>query len=265
LGERSGGYDAVREATGRGWDEWCDLIDAWKGDKDDHGAVAAFLVEEMHGLRVAVENGTGLAGWHGGVLDAFRNATDFQHIVGGQFVAHPGDFVDHEVVVRPERADHPIVDGLPSTIPLHTEQYWVQHDPACDVLMTTTHQPGPDTPWHEPVTVPVTWTRHWGKGRVFACTIGHSADDLAHPDVREIITRGMLWAARPARANPAHCGVNSCRTPSSHARSFCVSRTAGAALQKKQPGAVGSTRSSPEYSARSPRHPAANARRSRLR
>jgi type 1 glutamine amidotransferase len=157
------------------------------------------LVEEMHGLRVAVENGTGLAGWHGGVLDAFRNATDFQHIVGGQFVAHPGDFVDHEVVVRPERADHPIVDGLPSTIPLHTEQYWVQHDPACDVLMTTTHQPGPDTPWHEPVTVPVTWTRHWGKGRVFACTIGHSADDLAHPDVREIITRGMLWAARPAR------------------------------------------------------------------
>ncbi|GAB3171685.1 ThuA domain-containing protein [Myceligenerans halotolerans] len=157
------------------------------------------LVEEMHGLRVAVENGTGLAGWHGGILDAFRNATDFQHIVGGQFVAHPGDFVDHEIAVRPERADHPVVEGVPSPIPLHTEQYWVQHDPACDVLMTTTHHPRPDMPWHEPVTVPVTWTRQWGKGRVFACTVGHSIAELKHPSIRRIITRGLLWAARPAQ------------------------------------------------------------------
>lgn len=157
------------------------------------------LVEEMHGLRVAVENGTGLAGWHGGLLDAFRNATDYQHIVGGQFVAHPGDTVDHEVVVRPERADHPIVEGIPSPIQLQTEQYWVQHDPACDVLMTTTHRPRPDAPWPEPVTVPVAWTRHWGKGRVFACTVGHSVAELEHPSIRRIITRGLLWTARPAR------------------------------------------------------------------
>lgn len=154
------------------------------------------LVEEMHGLRVAVENGTGLAGFHGGLLDAFRNATDFHHIVGGQFVAHPGDLVDHEIVVRPERADHPVVAGVESPIRLHTEQYWVQHDPACDVLMTTTHQPSPDKPWHEPVTVPVTWTRRWGQGRVFACTIGHTVTELQDPTIQGIIARGLLWAAR---------------------------------------------------------------------
>ncbi|GAA4721938.1 ThuA domain-containing protein [Isoptericola chiayiensis] len=157
------------------------------------------LVEEMHGLRVAVENGTGLAGWHGGLLDAFRNATDYQHLVGGQFVAHPGDLVDHTVDVRPERADHPVVAGLPSRVDLTTEQYWIQHDPACDVLMTTTHRPRAGAPWHEPVTVPVTWTRRWGRGRVFACAIGHTVDDLRDPTVHEVISRGLVWAARDPR------------------------------------------------------------------
>lgn len=157
------------------------------------------LIEEMHGLRVAVENGTGLAGWHGGLLDAFRNATDYQHIVGGQFVAHPGDFVDHTIAVDPEHADHPIVAGVTSPIPLHAEQYWVQCDPASDVLMTTTHHPHPDTPWHEPVTVPVAWARRWGKGRVFACTVGHSTAELDHPPIHQIVTRGLLWAAREVR------------------------------------------------------------------
>jgi hypothetical protein len=43
------GDDAVRQATGRGWDDWADLLDAWPGDKDDHGVLAAHLVDE-HGL-----------------------------------------------------------------------------------------------------------------------------------------------------------------------------------------------------------------------
>lgn len=155
------------------------------------------LADEMHGLRIAVENGAGLAGWHGGLLDAFRNATDFQHIVGGQFVAHPGDMVDHEIAVRPERADHPIVAGLGPRIRLTTEQYWVHTDPLCDVLVTTTHDVRPDAPWQEPATVPVAWTRQWGDGRVFACTVGHGVDDLSIPEIRTMIGRGLIWAARP--------------------------------------------------------------------
>ncbi|PFG43880.1 hypothetical protein ATJ88_2596 [Isoptericola jiangsuensis] len=157
------------------------------------------LVEEMHGLRVAVEAGTGLAGWHGGLLDSFRNATDYQHLVGGQFVAHPGDMVEHEVALVPERVDHPVVAGLPRRTTLTTEQYWVQTDPAIDVLATTTHTPADDTPWHSPVTVPVVWTRRWGAGKIFACTLGHAVDDLRDPTVHEIVARGMVWAARDPR------------------------------------------------------------------
>ncbi len=36
----------IRENTGRGWDEWCDLIDAWPGHTDGHTAVAAWLQDE---------------------------------------------------------------------------------------------------------------------------------------------------------------------------------------------------------------------------
>lgn len=39
--------DAVlRDATGRGWDEWCDVVDAWPGHDQGHAAVAAHLQEE---------------------------------------------------------------------------------------------------------------------------------------------------------------------------------------------------------------------------
>lgn len=151
------------------------------------------LVDEMRGLREAVAAGTGLAGWHGGVLDAFRMATDFHLLVGGQFTAHPGDLVDHTVEIV--RTDHPVTEGL-SSFRLRSEQYWVQTDPLIDVLATTTITPGPDDPWPEPMVSPAVWTRRWGRGRVFVCAPGHSVADLDVPEVRTMIERGMLWAAR---------------------------------------------------------------------
>lgn len=38
--------ESVRAATGRGWDEWCDVIDAWSGHTDGHAAVAAHVHAE---------------------------------------------------------------------------------------------------------------------------------------------------------------------------------------------------------------------------
>jgi hypothetical protein len=43
------GEEAVRAATGRGWDEWRELIDAWPGHEDGHATVAAWLQDE-HGV-----------------------------------------------------------------------------------------------------------------------------------------------------------------------------------------------------------------------
>jgi type 1 glutamine amidotransferase len=150
---------------------------------------------QVDGLRTAVAAGTGLAGWHGGIVDAFRSASLYLHLTGGQFADHPGGFVDHEITVVPDRADHPIVAGI-DRVRLHTEQYWVLSDPANDVLATTTHPAGPGTPWPEPVTVPAVWTRRWGHGRVFVCTAGHRVADLEVPEITAIVQRGLLWASR---------------------------------------------------------------------
>jgi hypothetical protein len=43
------GDDALRKATGRGWDAWCDIVDAWPGKDQGHTAVAAYLASS-HGV-----------------------------------------------------------------------------------------------------------------------------------------------------------------------------------------------------------------------
>jgi uncharacterized protein len=163
--------------------------------------------EAIMGLRAAVAAGTGLAGWHGGIADSFRESSDYLHLIGGQFATHPSkhpdelcsdqsdNYLRHTIEVAPEAADHPIVAGL-EPFELTTEQYWVLTDSLCDVLATTTH-PAPEWhPWHRPVTCPAVWTRQWGTGRIAVVTPGHSLDVLEHPTVRTLIERSLLWASR---------------------------------------------------------------------
>lgn len=148
--------------------------------------------EQVKGLEAAVRNGTGLAGWHGGIVDSFRSNTDYSFMTGGQFISHPGGLVDHRIDIV---SDDPIVDGL-TQFDLHTEQYYVHADPTNNVLATTTFRAHPDFPWIEGATMPAVWTRTWGEGKVFVCTPGHSLADLDVPEVRTIIERGLLWASK---------------------------------------------------------------------
>lgn len=148
--------------------------------------------EQVKGLEAAVRAGTGLAGWHGGIVDSFRSNSDYSFMTGGQFVSHPGGFVDHRIEVV---ADDPIVEGI-TGFDLHTEQYYVHADPTNNVLATTTFRAHPDFPWIEGATMPAVWTRTWGAGKVFVCTPGHSLEDLDVPEVRTIIERGLLWASK---------------------------------------------------------------------
>lgn len=151
--------------------------------------------EQVTNLAAAVRAGTGLAGWHGGIVDSFRASPDYLHLTGGQWAAHPGDFVDYEVEVVPQRADHPVVAGL-GRWKHHTEQYWCLTDDLNDVLATSRFTVTPETPWREDLVVPAVWTRLWGAGRVFVSTIGHKLEDLDVPEVRTLTERGLLWASR---------------------------------------------------------------------
>jgi uncharacterized protein len=147
---------------------------------------------QLQPLAEAVAGGVGLAGFHGGMGDAFRDATEFQLMVGGQFVGHPDGIKDYEVTIADR--DHPITRGL-REFRVTSEQYYMHVDPSNDVLATTTFHPE-TAPWLDGVIMPVVWTRRWGAGRVFYSSLGHALGDLDVPEVPEIQRRGMLWAAR---------------------------------------------------------------------
>lgn len=51
-------------------------------------------------------------------------------------------------------------------------------------------------PWIEGVVMPVVWKKRYGAGRVFYSSLGHRAYELDVPEIRTLMTRGMLWAAR---------------------------------------------------------------------
>lgn len=149
--------------------------------------------QQERNLLSAVAAGTGLAGWHGGMGDAFRPNLGYKMMVGGQFVAHPGDFRRYEV--RFTRTTDPITKGL-EAFDITSEQYFLHVQPGLAVLAETTFS-GDDMPWLEGVVMPVAWKRSWGEGRVFYLALGHRIEEFDIPEVRALATRGMIWASRP--------------------------------------------------------------------
>ncbi|MEI6914956.1 MAG: ThuA domain-containing protein [Armatimonadota bacterium] len=148
--------------------------------------------EQEQGLLNAIKSGVGVGGWHGGMGDAFRNNTEYQFMVGGQWVAHPGGIIDYTVNII--NHDDPITKGIPD-FKMTSEQYYMHTDPGNEVLATTTLT-GEHNSWIAGCVMPVVWKRKWGEGRVFYSSLGHVAADFDVPEAKEIQVRGMLWAAR---------------------------------------------------------------------
>jgi type 1 glutamine amidotransferase len=186
---------------GQGYDvEISDTLDSYLDQEKMHAldlivqvwTMGTITHEQENGLLEAIKSGVGFAGWHGGAGDSFRNNTEYQFMVGGQWVAHPGGVIDYEVNIT--RPDDPIVAGL-QDFEMNSEQYYMHTDPSNEVLATTTFG-GEYAPWIEGTVMPVAWKRMWGQGRVFFSSVGHVAKDFDVPEARTIVERGMLWASR---------------------------------------------------------------------
>ena len=168
---------------------------------------ATIEMTQFLGLRAAIEGGAGMAGWHGGIVASYPNTAQYLHMIGAQFVAHPGkhpaertgdasdSFIPHTINITELGRQHPITESI-DDFELVTEQYWVLQDDYLDVLATTTQAARPWDPWHRPVTSPAIWTRRWAEGRIFVATPGHQVEVLQDANVRTVVERGLLWAAR---------------------------------------------------------------------
>ena len=112
--------------------------------------------DQEKGLLKAVrDRGVSLAGWHGGLGDAFRQNVEYQFMVGGQWVSHPGGIIDYTVNI----IDHndPITKGL-KDFKVKSEQYYMHVDPINEVLATTTFN-DKHAYWIDGVTMPVVWKK----------------------------------------------------------------------------------------------------------
>ena len=159
----------------------------------------------------AVADGMGVAGCHGGMGDAFRESVLWQFMIGSQWVAHPGLPFIHCTPAVPSRAEDflrdyrvrivdtesPITEGL-SDFDMRSELYYLHLDPAVHVLAETVVSGDGGFAPHladGPVTMPVAYARHWGRGRVFYSSLGHSdAEFDRFPTAWEMMRRGLLWA-----------------------------------------------------------------------
>ncbi len=167
---------------------------------EQHLIVPVWTMGEIEDVYVdnvvkAVGNGTGLAGCHGGMCDAFRTSVTWQFMTGGNWVSHPGnDGLAYTVKIR--AGSSPIVQGL-EDFEVASEQYYLHVDPAVQILAETEF---PVYHWYHAsngkVSVPAAWTKYWGHGRVFYTSLGHH-DDLfdRSREAGLMLRRGLIWAA----------------------------------------------------------------------
>lgn len=149
-------------------------------------------VETSKRLWAAIAAGTGLGGFHGGMVDGFRFNERFRFIVGGAYAAEPGGIRPYRVNIT--RADDPVVAGI-QDFDYVSEQYYLHVDPAVEVLASTRFTDDP-YPWLAGVEMPVVWKKAFGAGRVFFSALGHFPEEFDNPAMSTILKRGLLWAAR---------------------------------------------------------------------
>ena len=156
--------------------------------------MGAITEEQTNHVSEAVMAGTGIAGVHGGMCDAFRGNLTWQWMTGGAFMAHPGDgTVNYPVHIKNSSSE--LTRGL-EDFTITSEQYYLHVDPCIEVLATTPFPiaEGPhDNNRH--IEMPVAWTKRWGEGRVYYNALGHVPDNINSGTAREMVRRGFLWAA----------------------------------------------------------------------
>ena len=156
--------------------------------------------DQFKGLRNALINGTGFAGWHGGLGDSSPNPL-YHFIVGGDFVSHPGELKEMktaEYEVKIYDSEDYITNGISDFKISGSEQYYMMIDPNVKVLAVSEFKLN-NWPTKENEIkgsfMPVIWKKNYGKGRVFYSSIGHYLKEFQIPEVLTMQMRGFRWAS----------------------------------------------------------------------
>lgn len=136
---------------------------------------------QKRGLMNHIASGKGYVTFHSGA-DSFRGDPDYNALVGGHFVTHPR-YRTYQVSITEEKS--PITEGIEEFM-ITDEQYVLDYNCQVKVLANAL--------W-KGQTMPVLWTKSWGKGRVFYSALGHDAKACKQDMFLKLFLRGCEWAA----------------------------------------------------------------------
>ena len=133
----------------------------------------------------------------------FRNSPEYVKMVGGQFWKHTTDTISANIV----QPNHQIMNGL-AKLKAFDETYLhskLQADN--NVLMNRDIKADQTKDRPETQTEPYTWTRNYGKGRVFYTAFGHDEQTWENPDFHKLLENAIVWAVDD-QARAAHAALN---------------------------------------------------------
>ena len=157
--------------------------------------------EELNGFSKAIKEGKPFLGLH--AASAFYNLNEqgkevFFDIIGAEFITHPPI---HDFEVNIKQPNTLITKNLPD-FNIYDEMYFFKNQkPDNDILMSATYKRGVigfNKNWEEKRTeiagnTPLTWTRQYGKGKVFYTSLGHSVGAVSNRYYQQLILQGLKW------------------------------------------------------------------------
>ena len=128
-----------------------------------------------------LQRGGGLLALHSASA-SYKEEPRFYEILGGQFVRHgPVE----EFAVQGSATEDEVFGRIPS-FSVRDELYRHEYDAANRIHLHTVVDGERE---------PVVWTRRWSQGRVCYCSLGHTIGAVRHPQVHQILDRGLAWVS----------------------------------------------------------------------
>ena len=152
-----------------------------------------------------VSHGGGLILLHAS-LGSFRTWPEYEKLAGGVYrPGHGRHGARQDIPVRIEAPDHPVMRGLRSPLIHYADELYAGMLFPGVAGFTLLASAWDDHSLYKPADrarlvgpgaqVPVVWTVSFGKGRVYACTLGHDAEIQRSRTYTTLLSRGTEWAA----------------------------------------------------------------------
>ena len=127
----------------------------------------------------------------------FRNSSEYVKMVGGQFWRHTMD----SITTKTLQPEHPIMKGLQSFTAFDETYLHSQLQSDNNILAEREIKADQKKDRPSPATEPYTWTRSYGKGKVFYTAYGHDERTWNQAGFQSLIYNAILWTVNQEALN----------------------------------------------------------------